>query len=81
MKLELKVEQPNSSSDEEDLDISQSSSEILLNRKVRRQCTHVGGKVYFCFIDQNNIFFVYFDSSARCKCSFVLSLGLNKSFC
>lgn len=32
MKLEMKVEQANSSSDEED--ISQSSSEILLNRKV-----------------------------------------------
>ncbi|KAJ6638230.1 hypothetical protein Bhyg_10963 [Pseudolycoriella hygida] len=46
MKLELKVEQPNSSSDEEDLD--QSSSEIVLPRKVRRASEHTSFKFCFC---------------------------------
>ncbi|KAG4078132.1 hypothetical protein HA402_002183 [Bradysia odoriphaga] len=46
MKLELKVEQANSSSDEEDLDVSQSSSENALNRKF----------VYELIFDQSALF-------------------------
>lgn len=55
MKLELKVEQANSSSDEDDLDVSQSSSDIVSNRKVSWQNAHVAGfKVYLLvFAEQN----------------------------
>lgn len=60
MKLELKVEQANSSSDDEDLDISQSSTEIVLNRKVSQHSNaHVVVEVKVYLFAEHNNFFVY----------------------
>lgn len=68
MKFEMKVEQA-ISSDEDDLDISQSSSENVINRKVSWQNVHarcwVQSLLYFRRTD-NNILFVYLNSSSKC---------------
>ncbi len=83
MKLELKVEQPNSS-DEEDMDNSQSSSDIVLNRKVSWHNAHVVEfKVYYCvsfsrWTEQIYNLFVLclslFSSSTECLAKMILLL-------